>query len=176
LHAATSGAATLAFQSGSTFQLSLANQQAGTHGAPALTDYSKLTIGTGVSVMLAGGSIVAVPTGSMNIGDVFPIILDGVPVSGAFANTPTAAPNSAGKTYRFSSNGLVWDINYAWNGTTPLAGENPTTFEQTTGGDSVALLLVSVPEPGALVSLLGGLGILMGWRRGRAKRRESRSE
>ncbi|MEZ0257652.1 MAG: beta strand repeat-containing protein, partial [Chthoniobacter sp.] len=160
----SSGAGTVAFQSGSTFQLSMANNQS---GAPSLNDYSKLTIGTGVSATL-GGNIVTSFDGPLYNGDLFTIILrSGGTYTGTFANTTTAAPNSAGSTFRFMSNGLLWDINYAWNGNVPLSGVDSFTFEQTTGGSTVALLLVQVPEPGALVSLLGGGMLLLGWRRRR---------
>jgi len=168
LNAAVSGNVTVAFQSGSTFQLSMANNQALIAGAPALADYSKLTIGTGVSVTL-GGNIVTGFDGTMNNGDLFVIILNGGSVSGLFANTTTPAPNSAGSTYRFSSNGLMWDINYAWTGSTTLANQNVTSFEQTTGGHNVALLLVTVPEPGSPVSLLGGCGLFLSYRRFRRR-------
>jgi autotransporter-associated beta strand protein len=160
------GPGSLVFQSGSTLQLSMANNQA---GAPSLNDYSKLTIGTGIAATL-GGNIVTSFDGPLHNGDLFTIILlNGGTFSGTFANTTTAAPNSAGSTFRFSSNGLLWDINYAWNGSVPLAGMDPTAFEQVTGGNNVALLLVQVPEPGVVASLLGGAALLLGYRRRRVR-------
>jgi hypothetical protein len=51
-----------------------------------------------------------------------------------------------------------------------MAGENASNFEQTTGGHNVALLLVTVPEPGSILSLLGGCGLVLGcgrFRRGK---------
>jgi hypothetical protein len=168
INTAVSGAASLVFQSGSILQLSMANNQFATRTAPSLSDYSKLTIGTGVSVTL-GGNIVTSFDGTMINGDLFTIILNSGTLTGTFANTPTAAPNSAGSTFRFTSNGLLWDINYGWTGSTPLAGVDPASFEQTTGGHNVALLLVAVPEPGSLVSLLAGATFLLGWRWRRAR-------
>jgi len=123
---------------------------------------------TGVSVTLAGNIITSFD-GLMNNGDLFTIILNSGTLTGTFANTGTAAPASAGSTFRFISNGLLWDINYAWTGSTPLANQNLTSFEQTTGGHNVALLLVTVPEPGSLVSLLSCLGALTGFKRFRRR-------
>jgi len=172
LNAAASGTASLALQSGSTFQLSMGNHQAAAQGIPALGDYSRLTLGTGVSATL-GGNIVTSFDGFMNNGDLFTIILlnggGGGTLTGTFANTTTPAPNSLGSAFRFTSNGLLWDINYAWTGSTPLAGVNPSTFEQTTGGHNVALLLVTVPEPGsaALLTLGASAALLARQRRRR---------
>jgi hypothetical protein len=149
-----------------TLQLSIANSNAGSSGAPALADYSKLTLGTGVSVNITGSDI-AVTTGSANRGDLFTIILSGAAVTGTFANA-TPVTGSPG-IYAFTSNGQNYEINYAYSGPTTASGITPAAFQADTGGTNVALLMV--PEPNSWSMLLGSLGIALGLQRFRRLRR-----
>ncbi|EDY16999.1 autotransporter-associated beta strand repeat protein [Chthoniobacter flavus Ellin428] len=162
INATGGGSATLNLQNNSALWLTIANNQAGSFGAPSLNDYSKLTLGPNVSATLSG-QLVALTSGTVNNGDVFVIIDSSTAVSGMFSDTGTAAPNSAGSAYLFTFNGQQWEINYAWTGNTPLAGMDFNSFAQVTGGTNVALL--AIPEPGSMLSLLGGSALLLGWRR-----------
>ena len=152
----------LTFQTGSTLQLSLANNN-GT-GQPLTGDYSKLTLGTGVSADLGGVLVTNVGT-SLNRLDLFTIILSGTAVDGIFSNTSLVA-NS---TYSFESNGTQFLINYAFDAN----GYNGTeqSFMDVTGGTNVALLVV--PEPNSLAMLACGFGLAVGLQRFRRTSRRS---
>jgi autotransporter-associated beta strand protein len=150
----------LNLQAGSTLQLSIANSNATTEGAPALTDYSKLTLGTGVSATIAG-TIVANVTGTLNHLDLFTIILSQTPVSGVFAN----ATFVSGNTYAFTSDGEDFEINYAYDGSTVTS---PSEFASITSGSDVALLVL--PEPNSFTMLFGSLVVALGLQRFRRRR------
>jgi hypothetical protein len=150
-------------ETGSTFQLSLANSNAGTGGAPALSDYSKLTLGTGVSATL-GGTIVADLTGPVKAMDLFTIILSGVSVTGTFANTTPVS----GSTYAFMSGGVSYEINYAFNSSAYTGTQ--ASFQADTGGRNVAVLVLAVPEPNSWSMLLGSIGLALGLQRFRRRR------
>ena len=151
---------TLALKAGSMLELSLSNSNAGAGGAPALSDYSKLTLGTGVSATLAGTIAVNI-TGTLNHLDLFTIILSGTPVSGEFANTTLVS----GTTYAFNSGGENFEINYAYDGSTVTSRSQ---FQSITSGSEVALLVM--PEPGSGAMLLGSLGFALGLQRFRRRR------
>jgi autotransporter-associated beta strand protein len=150
----------LTLEAGSTLQLSITNSNAGTGGAPALTDYSKLTLGTGVSATIAG-TIVANVTGTLNHLDLFTIILGGTPVSGVFANTTLVS----GTTYAFSSGGENFEINYDYDGS---AITSRSQFESITSGSEVALLVMPEPNSGAM--LIGSLCFALGLQRFRRRK------
>jgi hypothetical protein len=109
------------------------------------------------------GLLALTPTGTINNGDVFVILLSNTALGSMFSNTGPAAPGSAGSAYIFNVGSQQWEINYAWTGATPLAGMNITSFAQVTGGTNVALF--AIPEPGSLTTLLTGSALLLGWRR-----------
>ncbi|HSI14555.1 MAG TPA: autotransporter-associated beta strand repeat-containing protein, partial [Chthoniobacter sp.] len=133
----------LLFQSSANLALAMANNQAPLNGSPQPGDYSQLTINAGATITL-GGRIATTSAGPMNVGDVFPVIVNwSTPITGAFSNTPTAAPNSTGTTYLLTSGGHSWYVNYAWPNDQPSSGVTPDAFAQTTGGNHVALLLIS---------------------------------
>lgn len=171
LYAAVAGAASLNLQSGSTLQLAITNSLGDSQGAPSLNDYSKLTLGTNVTATLSG-LIATTVSGTVNYGDVYIILFSDTAVSGMFSNTGTVAEGSAGSTYVFTSGGQQWEINYAWTGSTPLAGMDFNSFAQVTGGTNVALL--AIPEPGSLASLLGAGAWLLGGRRWRRRHAATR--
>jgi autotransporter-associated beta strand protein len=157
INAAAGTTGTLSLQLGSTFQLTINNSHAGTSGPAALSDYSKLTLGTGVSATLAGA--ISTTVGTVNSGDLFTIIIMNGPVSGIFSNSTLVS----GHTYSFTSNGQSWLINYAYDeslGETASA-VNVANFEAITDGDDVAIVLASVPEPGTWAMMLAGMGMLV---------------
>jgi autotransporter-associated beta strand protein len=92
-------------------------------------------------------------------GDIFFLTINsGGAINGTFASLNQVATNlSEGSV--FSLNSQSYQITY-------LANFSTNSF---TGGNDVALLAV-VPEPGALVSLIGGLGCLLGVQRVRRPR------
>lgn len=98
-------------------------------------------------------------TTGYNIGqnDVFFLIING---SGSAINGTFGALNGVATSLtegaQFTFNSQQYTITYQAN----FAGNSYT------GGNDVAVMLVSVPEPGALPSLLGGLSLLL-WRRRR---------
>jgi autotransporter-associated beta strand protein len=150
------GSASLKLQAGSTFQLTINNSNAGTSGSAALSDYSKLTLGSGVSATLAGA--VSLNQGTVNSGDLFTVlILNGQQVSGTFTNSTLVS----GDTYSIAINGQYWLINYDYDGSLgeTASGISASTFEGITGGDEVALL-AEVPEPGTWAMMLAGVGML----------------
>ena len=131
-------------ENASTLSLSIAKSGVHSGQQPDLTDYSQLSIGGAGTI---DGSTLALNVGSgIEGGDIFVIILSGAPVTGTFAGLPNLTT--------FIIGSQEFEINYAYN---PAGG-----FADTTGTD-VALL--AVPEPGTLVSLLGGVGMLAGLRR-----------
>jgi fibronectin-binding autotransporter adhesin len=142
----TGASGALKLNAGATLQLSLTNSLAGT-GAPALTDYSKLTLTSGTLATLAGA--VSTSVGTVATGDLFTFILSSnTPVSGMFSNADTTMVSTG--VYSFTSGGEQWLVNYnynAANGTTADA-ISAATFEADIGGDDVALLAMgAVPEP-----------------------------
>jgi autotransporter-associated beta strand protein len=152
----------------STLQLSIANSNAGSLGAADLADYSKLTLGTGVSANITGSDIAVTVSGAVNVNDVFTIILNngGSAVSGMFANaTPVAGEPGI---YGFTSNGQSYEINYAYSGPTTGSGFTQASFQADQGGTEVALLVV--PEPNSWAMLLGSLGLALGLQRFRRRR------
>jgi fibronectin-binding autotransporter adhesin len=159
--AVAQGSVTL--QSGSTFQLSLSNSNASSQGAPDLGDYSTLTLGTGVTAVL-GGNIVTDVNGQLNAMDLFTIILSGAPVTGVVANTTPVT----GSTYAFVSGGESYEINYAFNSGTYSGTQS--SFEKDSGGTSVAVLVLAVPEPKSWAMLVGSLGVALGLQRFRRRR------
>jgi hypothetical protein len=109
--------------------------------------YDQLNV-TG-SVSLAGNLSGSLLNGfNPNVNDTFYLILnDGTDaVTGTFAGLPQGSTVNIG--------GHSFSISYTAN------GDGGTT------GNDVALV-AQVPEPTAMVSLLGGLGLLLGWRRRR---------
>jgi hypothetical protein len=165
-----SGSPTVALSTNSTLQLSLANTQ-GTN-QPLSSDYSKLTLGAGVSASIAGSTIAVTTAPSVNAGDLFTIIINNgaSAISGMFANAMTAVNGSPG-IYAFTSNGQSYEINYTFSGpTTGSAGSGFTqaNFAADTHGTNVALLMV--PEPNSWAMLLGSLGVALGLQRFRRRR------
>jgi hypothetical protein len=155
----------LTFEGGSTFQLSLQNSNEGTNGQPNLGDYSKLTLGTGVSATL-GGTIVTNVTGNLNNDDLFTIILSGTGVGGSIFSNTTLVANS---TYYFESGGEKFLINYHFSQSAfNLAGGDQAAFQSNLGGTDVALLVI--PEPNAMSMLAGSLGLALGLQRFRRRR------
>jgi fibronectin-binding autotransporter adhesin len=150
----------LTLEAGSTLELSLSNSNAGAGGAPALTDYSKLTLGAGVSATLDGTLAINV-TGTLNHLDLFTIILSGTQVSGEFTNTTQVS----GTTYAFSSGGENFEINYAYDGS-PITSRSQ--FQAITGGSEVAVLVMPEPNSGAM--LVGSLGVALGLQRFRRRK------
>jgi len=183
-----SSAASVTFQSGSTFHLTLANS-AGDGNAPLAADFSYLNLDHGGAVMIAPGSLLSITTGVVHTGDLFTVILNGGggDIEGVFNNSTSTLV--ADSTYSFSSDGMAWYINYEYDGSLSFSasGINPTAFSQITGGNSVAILAMApgvpgsaivsepsssalVPEPGSCVSLLGGISLLLGLPRFRRRR------
>jgi autotransporter-associated beta strand protein len=156
------GSLTLA--AGSTLSLSLANSQGTSEPLPA--DYAKLTLGTGVSVTLAG-QLVTTVAGPNNQTDVFVLIVGNntSTINGLFSNAG-GTQIGAGSTYAFNG---IYEINYAFD-TSLLtsSGMTQSQFEGITGGNSVALL--AVPEPNSWSMLAGSLGMALGLQRFRRRR------
>ena len=153
INAPVSGTSTLNLNAGSTLQLTIANSQSGTSGAPLAADYSKLSLGSGVSATL-GGTLVTNESLAMpiNRGDLFTIILTGTSISTRFTNA-TGTP-IFGSTYLYTSTSpgnQQYEINYHYDGTLNApglptgVGVDATAFANITGGTNVAIL--AIPEP-----------------------------
>jgi autotransporter-associated beta strand protein len=155
----------LTFEGGSTFQLSLANSQGA--GQPHVSDYSKLTLGGDVSATL-GGNLALSISGGLNSLDLFTIIINGGEgeVGGLFSNI---TDHVSGSTYSFTSNGIQFLINYAFDADAYTGTE--ASFQSVTGGTDVALLVV--PEPNAMAMLACGFGLAVGLQRFRRNHRRS---
>jgi autotransporter-associated beta strand protein len=157
---------TLDLQLGSTFQLSIGSSHTGPDGAAVLSDYSKLTLGTGVSATLHG-EISTVITSNLNNGDLFTVIINsGQALETYFSNTAPVVGSTS--TYAFSSGGQDWLINFEYAGLMTGSGIDREDFQNISGGANVALL--AVPEPNALSMLAGSLGLALGLQRFRRRR------
>jgi autotransporter-associated beta strand protein len=123
-------------------------------GTGAGTTYDQLDVTGGVT--LGGDLSLMVVNGFVpQLGQQFWVTLnDGSDsVTGIFANVPiTDVLNNSGA---FMSGGLEWKVYY---------GADFTSGAITGGND----ILVMVPEPNALIGLVGGLGLLIGLRRRRS--------
>ena len=151
----------LTFESSATLQLSLANSQV--MGQPLLSDYSKLTLGAGVTANL-GGTLVTNSTFPINGTDLFTIIIGGAgnTINGMFSNADTV---TAGNAYVFGYGLINYHFNQAtWSSSTMDA----TAFQNNTGGNTVALF--AVPEPSSLGMLMASLGVALGLQRFRRRR------
>ena len=151
----------------STLQLAINNSNAGA-AAAAPGDYSKLSLGTGVSAL--GGSTLALNIGSVAPGDVFTIILTsgGASVSGMFGGGGTQV--GATSTYSYMAGGVSYDINYAYSGAQTDFNQSETSFSAETPGNNVALLVLAVPEPNSFGMLIASLGMALGLQRFRRRR------
>jgi autotransporter-associated beta strand protein len=156
--AGTLSATNVSLDSNSTFSIRV--------GVQTETDFDALNVSGTIS--LGGASLLVNDGPSVNdssladIGDLYVIINGGAGATGSgsdiFGNL-----NTSGSVPTYTTNsGLTFDVLYA---VTPTS---ETTF--TTGGNDVALQLVSVPEPGTWASLIGGLGMLLVWQRSRRRR------
>jgi fibronectin-binding autotransporter adhesin len=142
-------------------------------GVQAEGDYDQLAIGgahtltlDNSNLLLNVGSIVNDPT-LADIGDQY-IIVNGGAIEGAIGQGTDLFTSVTGDTLSGDTittpGGLQFDIEY---------GYDPATQTVDSAGTDIALQLVAVPEPATWESLLGGLGILIAWRRRRSPRMHS---
>jgi hypothetical protein len=123
-------------------------------GTTGGTTHDRLVLSGGLDIT---NSVLALQLGAFNPADFtdqFTIILNNgaSPVTGTFQGLPNGAT--------FAQGGQIWQISYFDDANTPgfeLAGGNDVT-------------LLAAPEPGALASLLGGIGVLLGAQRFRKRR------
>jgi autotransporter-associated beta strand protein len=124
--------------------------------APPLAgvDYDQLRV-TSNLLDVNGATLVLQLIGDFIIGDIFTIVLN----QGADPNPGSFAGFTNGTT--FQQNGYEFQISYF---------DDPTTSVlETVGGRSVSLL-VTIPEPGSLAAIAGGVSMWMGLRRFRRRR------
>jgi len=134
-----------------------------TDGDQLLLSSGTITLGD-ANLVVNAGSTLNDPTFA-DVGDLYVIINGGAGATGSGTDVFAGAGiNTSGAIPTYTNNsGFIFDVLY---GVTPTS---ETTY--TTGGNDVALELVSVPEPGTWASLLGGLGMLIVWQRSRRQRR-----
>ena len=132
----------LSLTSGATFALELAGTTAG-------TGYDRMIVGGDVS--LGGATLSLTVSFSPTNGDIFTVLLNnGVnSIGGTFTGLANEALINVG--------GQDYQISYF--------DDASTGGFETSGGNDVSLLVV--PEPATAISLLGGLGLLLGLRRRR---------
>jgi len=161
----------VALSSGSTFGLLMANSNANnpTPGAPGLSDYSKLTLSTGVTANISGASLLTQDVGAINYGDLFTVILSGTAVTGTF-NIAGASSAGLSTSYFTDASGQAWEINYKYDLSLGTTGNNvsPSTFAAISNGTNVAVL--AVPEPNSFAMLAASLGMALGLQRFRRRR------
>lgn len=136
----------LSLESGSRFKLELIS------GPVAGTGFDQLIVQSG-TLSLAGSLDGAVAQGSVQVGDVYYLILHNTGTNtGTFAGLPQSS--------FLTIDGYEFQISY----TADFGGGG---FASISGND--VALLVTVPEPGSLAGLCAGLGSLLGLRRFRRR-------
>jgi hypothetical protein len=125
------------------------------NGTGIATQYAPVSASGTISL---GGDLQLTLGYTPAIRDTFYVILDqgGAPVSNAFSN----AVDQGNGTGLITVGADQFLVSYS-------ASQADGRFMEASGHD-VALQVIAVPEPGALVSLLGGAGMLMVFRRRRA--------
>jgi hypothetical protein len=118
------------------------------------TSHDRLILSGGLDIT---GSILTLQLGTFNptdFADQFTIVLNNgaSPVTGTFQGLANGAT--------FTQGSQIWQISYLDDASTP-------GFELTGGND---ITLFAIPEPGAVATLIGGVGVLLGLQRSRRRR------
>jgi hypothetical protein len=119
-----------------------------------LSAYDRLTVTSGSAINLFGTSLTVSFTGTgAHINDVYYIVnnLDTQDVIGDFG---------------FADNNNV-DLGGGYRARISYTANFNTSFA--TGGNDIALQLIAIPEPGAAMAMLSGLGVLIGFQRFRRR-------
>ena len=135
----------------------------GTLNTGALSHASSSTFALEINTSLTTTDLVAI-TGNLSLADADDAVLT---ISDLAAGTPSG--NLVFITYTGTWDGDLFTYNSAIiaDGGLLTVGANQFTLDYDFGGNSVAL--IAVPEPGSLISLAGGLGMLIGLRRFRRR-------